>query len=186
MFYLANDVRPDLPTRKCWDCGFPDNPRSEASCGSCGKALRDRRFLVSTRWVQEHFEAYTKFFLKEIEHPGLATPVDVFVIDGVLFSVVRYNGEGLMVDEASPLPNLRLMSLSTRALGTLAYLHRHGVVVPSISRANLLVSPDNSIRLFDVDVEAVHEGREASPEERAKVLPSLSSSSLATWGQPRA
>ena len=83
MFYLANDVRPDLPTRKCWDCGFPDNPRSETSCGSCGKALRDRRFLVSTRWVQEHFEAYTKFYLRAIEHPGFATPVDVFVIDGV-------------------------------------------------------------------------------------------------------
>jgi len=173
MFYLANDVRPDLPTRKCWDCGFPDNPRKQASCGSCGKALRDRRFLVSTRWVRDRFDAYQRFFLKGVEHPGLSSPVDVFVVDNVLFSVVPYNGEGLMVDEASPLPNGRLLTLSTRALGTLAYLHRNGVVVASVTRANLLVSPDNSVRLFDLEIVDVHDERPASDEERAVVLPSL-------------
>jgi len=173
MFYLANDVRPDLPTRKCWDCGFPDNPRKQSSCGSCGKALRDRRFLVSTRWSRDLFDAYQRFYLKGIDHPGLATPVDVFVVDNVLFSVVPYNGEGLMVDEASPLPNGRLLTLSTRALGTLAYLHRHGVVVGPVTRANLLVSPDNSVRLFDIDVLEVHDEQEANDGERAQVLPSL-------------
>lgn len=174
MFYLANDVRPDLSTRKCWECGFPDNPRSEKACGSCGKALRDRRFLVSTRWKRDRFDLYQRYHLKGVTHPGVASPVDVFVVDTVLFSVVPYNGEGLMVDEASPLPNSRLLSLSTRVVGTLAYLNRHGVAVDSITRANLLVSPDNSVRLFDLDISAVHDGDEpVTDDEKRAVLPSL-------------
>lgn len=152
MFYLANDVRPDRPTRRCWTCGHDHTPRGETACRNCGALLRDRRFLISARWTPAWFEAYRRFYDLQLQHPGLATPVDVFVEDGVLFSVVPYNGEGLMVDEASPFNNARLLDLGQRVLGTLAYVHRHGVRLAGLTRANLLISPDNTIRLFDLEV----------------------------------
>jgi len=174
MFYLANDVRPDLPTRRCWDCGFPDNPRAGSACESCGKPLRDRRFLVSARWNSANFEAYQRYFDKGITHPGLAAPVDVFVVDGVLFSVLPYGGEGLMVDEASPLSNERLLFVAQRIVGTLAYLAAQGVGLEHITRANLLVSPDNSVRLFDLEVMIATAGDEPiTDEQKALVMPTL-------------
>jgi hypothetical protein len=152
MFYLANDVRPDLATRRCWACGYADTPRSAGTCASCGAQMRDRRFLVSSRWAAGRHDAYLRFYDKQLVHPGLVTPVDVFVQDGVLFSVVPYSGEGLMVDEAAPLHNGRLLDLAQRVVGTLAFLHRHGVAIAWVNRANLLISSDNTIRLFDLEV----------------------------------
>ena len=61
MFYLANDVRPDLPKRKCWSCGNGDTPRSATACASCGTVFKDKRFLVSARWDQPLFEAYERY-----------------------------------------------------------------------------------------------------------------------------
>jgi len=173
MFYLANDVRPDLPTRKCWECGFPDNARAATACSSCGRAMRDRRFLVSARWRREGFDAYRRFHEKALQHPGLASPVDVFMVDRILFSVVPYGGEGLMIDEASPLANGRLLTVGARVMGTLAFLQRHGVAVETLTRANLLVSPDNSVRLFDLDILSVHATGPVPDAEKLAVLPSL-------------
>ena len=174
MFYLANDVRPDLPTRRCWTCGHDDTPRSEASCAGCGAPLKDRRFLVSARWGKPRFEAYLKFFDKRLSHPGLATPVDVFVVDRVLFSVVPYAGEGLMVDEAAPLNNARLLDLGQRIVGSIAYLHAHGVRLTWLTLANLLVSPDNSVQLFDLEIEeTLDNGAAIPPAARLEVLLSV-------------
>jgi serine/threonine protein phosphatase PrpC len=164
MFYLANDVRPDLPTRRCWACGHADTPRTAGNCASCGSPMRDRRFLISSRWAAARHDAYLRFYDKQIIHPGVVTPVDVFVQDGVLFSVVPYSGEGLMVDEAAPLHNGRLLDLAQRVVGTLAFLHRHGVAVAWVNRANLLISSDNTIRLFDLEIlETLENGTPIDP-----------------------
>ncbi len=174
MFYLANDVRPDLPTRRCWTCGHDETPRSETACASCGAPLKDRRFLVSARWSRERFDAYLKFFDKQLRHPGIATPVDVFVVDNVLFSVIPYAGEGLMVDEAAPLNNARLLDLGQRIVGSIAYLHANGARLAWLNRANLLVSPDNTVLLFDLEVEQTLENGHAIPrEEQRHVLASV-------------
>lgn len=157
MFYLATDVRPEKPTRKCWECGDLSTARSEKSCRACGAPLKDRRFLVSARWESALFSAYEEFFAKGLNHPGLATPIDVFRQAEQLLSVIPYNGEGLMLDEASPLPNQRVLDLGQRIAGTVAYLHINGVRARSITRANLLISPDNTVRLFDLDVEETSE-----------------------------
>ena len=149
MFYLANDVRPDVSTRRCWHCGHTESLRSMEDCEHCGTPFQDRRFLISARWVPERFEAYERYFRKRITHPGIARPIDVFSLDGVLFSVTAYGGEGLMVDEAAPLRNARLLHLGQRIVGTLAYLHAHGVRLMGLNRANLLVSPDNSVQLYE-------------------------------------
>jgi serine/threonine protein phosphatase PrpC len=173
MFYLANDIRPDLPLRRCWVCGFGDTLRSAAQCGSCRAPMKDRRFLVSARWAVPRHDAYLRFYDKQLAHPGLVTPVDVFVVDNVLFSVVPYHGEGLMVDEASPLHNGRLLDLAQRVVGTLAFLHRHGVALAWINRANLLISTDNSVRLFDLEVSHTADG--GGPVERDRQLEVLTS-----------
>lgn len=133
MFYLANDVR-------------PDRPESEG----VGK-----RYLLSSRWDAEGFDAYEKFAARGLTHPGLAPPVDVFRHEGQLVSVVPYNGEGLLLDEAAPLPNGRILDIAQRIAGTLAFLHVNGIRVGSIERSNILISPDNAVRLFDLDIVSV-------------------------------
>lgn len=174
MFYLANDARPDLALRRCWSCGFNDTPRAAATCGKCGTALIDRRFLISARWRTDRYEAYERFFAKRLHHPGLCAPIDAFRHQGVLFSVVPYSGEGLMLDEASPLPNGRILEVGQRVLGTLAYLHRNGVRIPALTRANLLISPNGSVRLFDLEIEECFEnGGAVPPDGRLDALRSL-------------
>ncbi len=174
MFYLANDARPDLATRKCWECGKLDTPRSETACGQCDAPLKDRRFLISARWDDTLYAAYQGFFRKGVHHPGIASPIDVFIRDGVMFSVVPYAGEGLMVDEAAPFANGRVLHLGQRLVGILGYLHANGVQLKWITRANLLIAPDSSVRLFDLDVlECFENGTAVAPVNRAPVIQSL-------------
>lgn len=133
MFYLANDVRRDRETD-----------------GTAGK-----RFLVSTRWNADSFAAFDAFAQLSLSHPGLATPVDVIRQDEQFLSVVPYSGEGLLLDEAAPLSNARILQIAQRIAGTLAFLHVNGVQVGEISRSNVLISPDNTVRLFDLDIKSV-------------------------------
>jgi protein phosphatase len=135
-------------------------------CRGCGQPLKDRRFLVSARWDPTRFDAYRMFWEKGLKHPGVALPIDVFVTDGVLFSVVQYGGEGLMVDEASPFHNARLLDLGQRLVGTLAYLHKHGIRLATMNKANLLISPDNTVRLFDLEVDETYENGTAIPRDQ--------------------
>lgn len=135
MFYLANDVRPDK-----------DDDDGQG---------KGRRFLLSTRWEPAGFDAYEAFANLGLTHPGLAGPIDVFRHEGQLVSVVPYNGEGLLLDEASPLPNGRILEVAQRIAGTLAFMHVNGVRLGPITRSNVLISPDNTVRLFDLDVVSV-------------------------------
>ncbi len=155
MFYLMNDAREDRAQRTCWECGHVENARSRGECVNCGAPLRDRRFLVSARWDAEHFDAYEAFHRLGLQHPGLSVPVAVVRHEGQLFSAIPYNGEGLMLDEAAPLSNQRILDLGQRVAGTVAFLHHHGVRLSTLTRSNLLIQPDNTVRLFDLDVEVV-------------------------------
>ncbi len=159
MFYLANDLRPDRPYAPCWQCRFFDTPRGSPACASCARPMSTRRFLISGRWASDRFDASLKWFRKAEEHPAIATPVAVFVENDVIYSVVSYGGEGLMVDEASPLHARRLFAVGQRVLGALAFLFTKGVSLFTVDRANLLISQDGSIRLFDLDVDAVYDDK---------------------------
>jgi len=165
MFYLMNDNREDRPTRRCWECGHPDSPRENAECENCGSPLKDRRFLVSARWAEERFEQYRRFSQLGLKHPGLASPVEVITHEGQLYSVIPYNGEGLMLDEAAPLSNQRILDVAQRVTGTVAFLHHNGVRLHELTRANLLIQPDNTVRLFDLEVASVN-GQPIGEEQR--------------------
>ncbi len=171
MFYLANDIRPDRTLRKCWACLNDESPRSARACVRCKAPLTDRRFLVSARWKVEGFQPYLDFVARNERHAGLASPVAAFVEADVLYSVIPYLGDGLMVDEASPLPNRRVFGLGQRALGALARLHTREIAVASLQRANLLVAQDGTMRLFDLDIASV--GRPVEREQRVTTLASL-------------
>ncbi len=166
MFYLVNDHRPDVPHRRCWECGTSTTPRSSAQCLGCGAAFRDRRFLMSSRWVRERFDAYEKFARRQLSHQGIAWPVEVIRQDEQLLSIVPYNGEGLMVDEASPLPADRVLNLAMRLTGTVAFLIVNGVRLAGLTRANLLISPDGTVRLYDLEVQSVQDDPLPEDERR--------------------
>jgi serine/threonine protein phosphatase PrpC len=155
MFYLVNDERHDRPTRRCWTCGSDASPRTAKVCHDCGAPLMAQRFLMSSRWESAGFDAYERYAALKLSHPGVATPVDVLRLPEQLLSLVPYRGEGLMVDEAAPMANQRVLHLGQRVLGSLMHLANHGIVPRSLSRANLLISPNGNIRLFDIDVERV-------------------------------
>lgn len=144
MYYLASDRRP-----------------------SVGK-----RYLVSARWEQSLFDAYERYHRKQLSHPGLCSPVMVLRHQDVLLSVVEYNGESLMLDEAAPFDNEAVLDLAQRAAGTLAYLHLNGVRLVDVTRTHFLLSPDGKVRLFDLEIAEARD--EPIPRaERGKELPSL-------------
>ncbi len=114
--------------------------------------MSTRRFLVSSRWSGGSLDGWQAFASRRLSHPGIRAPVDLLRFDDQLLSVVPYGGEGLMVDEASPLSNQRVLYLAQRVLGVVAWLAQQGILCGPIRREHLLVSPDGTVRLFDFDI----------------------------------
>ncbi|MBN1335692.1 MAG: Stp1/IreP family PP2C-type Ser/Thr phosphatase [Deltaproteobacteria bacterium] len=163
MFYLLNDDRPDQAFRTCLECGYHDNPREERTCLRCGAALADRRFLMSVRWDTQAFGLAQDFFERRLVHPAIATPIDLFVHDHVLCSVIPYRGESLLLDESSPLSGPELLRFAQRVVGTLAFLCHHGIRLAQLGPAQFLFTPANEVLLWDLDVEEM--GEEPIPPE---------------------
>lgn len=156
MYYLVNDHRPDRDTRRCWECGSEDNGATAAQCSGCGASLAVRRFLLSTRWERPGFESYISFFQKQLSHPALLSPCDVFPwpeeSPAQVCSVVPYNAETFLLDEASPLPLKRVLRFAQRAIGMLGMLSYNGVRLNWLHRGNFMVRPDGDVVLFDPEV----------------------------------
>lgn len=167
MYYLAHGRHPDAETRLCAACGDDHTPGDATVCVTCGAGLLDQRFLLTARWGDGH-EAYERFAERRLAHPGLASPVDVFRRDRVLFSALPYQGEGLMLDEAAPLTNRRLLHTGQRIVGTLAWLRAQGLRPTRVGPGNLLVGQDLTLRLFDLDFADPDD-----PRGDAELLPSV-------------
>ncbi len=179
MFYLVNDHRPDRTARRCWECGSEDNTAAAAACSACGASLAVRRFLLSTRWDRTGFEPYLQFFQKQISHPALLSPCDVFPwpeeSPSQVCSVVPYNNETFMLDEAAPLPLKRVIRFAQRAIGMLGMLAYNGVRLNWLHRSNFVMRPakdgvEGDVVLFDPDVAAVGEGPLSPDDTRATVM----------------
>ena len=174
MFYLVNDHRPDRPTRRCWECGHEDNKHNHGNCEACGCSLAVRRFLLSSRWDRTLFEAYTQFFQRQIAHPAFLSPCDVFPWPdehpNQLCSVVPYNGETFLLDEAAPLPLAKAVRFAQRACGMLGMLSYNGVRLGWLNRSNFLLRPSGDVMLFDPEVVGVAEGPLDAEETRPVVM----------------
>lgn len=159
MYSLVNDHRPDRTSKRCWECGHEDNSQRHGNCDSCGASLAVRRFLLSTRWDKHGFDPYLAFFQKQIAHPALLAPCDVFQWPddhpNQLCSVVPYNGETFLLDEAAPLPLDRVTRFAQRACGMLGMLSYNGIKLAWLNRSNFLLRPNGEIMLFDPEVQAV-------------------------------
>jgi protein phosphatase len=169
MFYIANNDRPDRARKFCWACGNDDTPQADEVCVACNASMATRRFLISVRWDGDGFHAYTAYFDKRINHPGFAPPVDMFFQDGVLCSVVLWDGENLLLNEAAPLDLYDLVKMAIRAIGILGKLHHEGVALARLSPANFLVQEDGGIVLYDPDVQEVFDAPVPAEDRAADV-----------------
>ena len=158
MFYLANDNRPDLPTRKCWECDAEDSPRPEIHCLRCGAELVVQRFMVSVRWDTELFKSYLDFQKRNIEHPGLVPTLDVFQVDQVLCSVTAWDQQTLMVDEGAPINRDHMVDLALRGVGLLGFLQTNGVEIAPLTQANFIRTTDGKFKFFDLEIRSVQDG----------------------------
>ena len=132
------------------------------------------RFLMSSRWNPNNFDAYEKYLELNLLHPWLAMPTYWMRYEGQFLSFIPYRGEGLMLDEAAPLPNERILGLGQRVIGIFAYLNRFGVRIQWFNRANLIVSPNGLVRLFDLEVCGVDHSTTVIDTEQPPALADLS------------
>ncbi len=174
MFYLVDDDRPDVRTRRCGHCRSELTPREATACVTCGYPLGERqRYLMSVRWDRRYYEAYSRFYEKQFEHPAILRPDDVLMHDGLLCSLVRYQDEGLLIDQVAPLHARELLELAMRLAGVVAWLHRQGISMHRVDRANLLVRRNaRHPLLFDPDVQEVFPG-EVPGEFRTQEIRSI-------------
>ena len=158
MFYLANDNRPDVATRRCWSCGSNDTPSGESHCIRCGEEMKPQRFLISARWDDELFSPYNAMQARQLSHPGLVPTKDVFRAGEVLCSVTDWNNETLMVDEGAPLEREQLAKLALRGVGLLAFLQTHGVEIAPLTQANFIRNAAGEYKFFDLEIRSVQDG----------------------------
>jgi protein phosphatase len=174
MFYLVDDHRPDRPTRRCWECGNEENANTAEVCAECGGSLATRHFLLSSRWDRPGFEPFLAFFNKQISHPAMLAPCDVFPFPEEsptqICSVVPYNNELLLLDEAAPLPMEKVISFAQRAIGMLGMLAFNGVRLNWLHRSNFILRPNGEVVLFDPDVAAVTDTPLTADETRASLM----------------
>lgn len=112
---------------------------------------------MSSRWESEYFDAFEQFVAKDLSHPGIVAPVQVLRHEDQLLAFYHYEGESLLVDEASPMRNNQILNLAQRVSGTVAFLHFNGIQLGSLAPANVLLAPDGTSRLFDFDVKDVQD-----------------------------
>jgi len=169
MFYLLNDDRPDQSFQVCWECGFQQNPYEEESCLQCGGSMKGRKFLMSVRWDPAEFSPYLALHERGFRHPGVLWPTDVFTQDDLLCSVVPYRSESLLLDECAPLTNDEMLRFAQWITGTMAFLHAQGVVLSRLSSSNFLLTAENELRFYDLDVASVREDGVPSSEQGGAV-----------------
>jgi PPM family protein phosphatase len=169
MFYLLNDDRPDQAFRTCFECGYRENPREERACLRCGANMADRRFLMSVRWESQEFALAQAFFEQGLLHPAIAAPIDVFVQDHALCSVIPYRGESLLLDESSPLSGPEVLRFAQRVVGTLAFLCHHGIRLAQLGPAHFLFTPANEVLFWDLDVEEMCD-EPIPPEDQGRAV----------------
>lgn len=152
LVYLVDNKSRKWPRRKCWACGYKYSPEMARSCAYCATPLEDLQFLMTQRWAPAGFPPYEAFIRGRIHHFGLIAPVFAFYRGASMMSVYHYNGESFLVDAPAPLAGTYLLAVAVRCANTLAYLHQRGVVLGSLRAGNIVIMPNGSVRLFDLDV----------------------------------
>jgi serine/threonine protein phosphatase PrpC len=154
-WYLVHNGSPRWYTQKCWSCGNKHSPATAQSCAYCHAPLGLRRFLLSARF--DASDAYTALVERRLSYPTIATPLALYQYGEQLLSVYPWEGEALLIGEPSPLPVPTLLSVAFQLADALSFLHAHGVVLQRLTAGNVLIAPDGTARLFDLEVDAIRD-----------------------------
>lgn len=155
--YLANNVDPLWRHKKCWSCGNRYNPGKAQSCTYCNAPLLERRFLASVRHDGSGVAAWKAWMQMRLEHPTLIRPSAAFLREGRPVTIHPYHGERLLLDQPAPVPPGIVIALLHRIAVALQALHDHGVRLARLDASHILIMPDGSARLSDLDVAEILE-----------------------------
>jgi protein phosphatase len=104
----------------------------------------------------------------------MLAPCDVFPFPEEnptqICSVVPYNNELLLLDEAAPLPIDRVIGFAQRAIGMLGMLAFNGVRLNWLHRSNFMIRQGGESVLFDPDVSAVTDTPLTAEETRESLM----------------
>ena len=144
MFYIVNDSRPDRPNKFCWSCGSDASSTYDTHCLTCSNEMTLHKFLVSTRWSPTQTHRFLDFFEKELEHPGMIAPFDVFVDRTAMMAVYTWENYEFLLDQPSPLTPRMVLQVAQVAIGVLAFFHENGVVLDEVGLQNFLIDPETN------------------------------------------
>jgi serine/threonine protein phosphatase PrpC len=161
MLYLVNNLGPKWNRRKCWNCGNRYSPNLAQACTYCATPLQDLRFLMTARWSTDLYRPWEAWVSRRAVYPGVVRPVAVMYRGDLMLSVYHHYGEGLLLDEPSPLSPRRIVRMLDQLAGGLAFFHDSGAVLRHLGPDNVLLMPDGTARWFDMDVDEVMPTREA-------------------------
>lgn len=150
--YLANNVNPLWRRhRKCWHCGNTANPDLAQACVYCGTPLLEQRFLASVRHDGTTAPGWEALVRMRLEHPVLIEPVAAFYREERPVTIFPYNGERLLLDQPAPMPAQVLVPMAHRLAVGIGALHKAGIRLVPLHAGNVLVMPDGSARLSDLE-----------------------------------
>lgn len=158
MFYLLNDEPMAGRPRACFGCGEQEIAPDAGDCPGCGASMKNRRFLMTSRWLPASFEPFETWVEEGEEHEAVLRPVGLVRQADQLCAIYPYNGESLLLDECSPLPPDEAVRFCQRALGTLAWFSHHGVAFERITPANFLLDPRGNALYFDPEILELSDG----------------------------
>jgi serine/threonine protein phosphatase PrpC len=159
--YLVNNTSPKWNRRKCWKCGNKYSPNEAQSCIDCLTPLKALRFMMSGREDPALFEGFQELVQARIECFGLITPVALLYKDARQVAVYHDEGQAFFIDEPSPLLPEQLCTYAQRLNEILSVLHEHGAHLRPLQPHHVLVMPDGTVRLFDVDAFGLCGNRDA-------------------------
>ncbi len=153
IYYLVSNRTPRWYTKKCWECGNKHSPPNAQACTYCSSPLRARRFLMAARWNPASSLEYQAFVHRRLRHKTLSHPLALYRYNEQLLASFAWEGDQLLVGEPAPLPSRTVLSLAFQVADALAHLHAHGVFLKELRPGNILVRPDGSVRLFDLEID---------------------------------
>jgi serine/threonine protein phosphatase PrpC len=152
IYYLVSNRTPRWYTKKCWECGNKHSPPNAQACTYCSAPLRPRRFLMAARWNPASSLEYQAFVHRRLRHKALSQPLALYRYKEQLLASFGWEGDTLLVGEPAPLPSRTVLSIAFQVADALSHLHAHGVMLQELRAGNILVRPDGTVRLFDLEI----------------------------------